>query len=165
MKMNKQLKKIYLLMSVVLLAGASACKKNGADEGGDTSTAFAGKKWTVQRMELTPAIDLDGDGHADSDMMAFSEPCRLDDITIFKSDGSIVVNEGNLRCEEDDAQEYVSGTWSYDSSSKQLTISERGEEPSVVEVLEANDQQLRLKQSTQTGDGTVFSVTITFKRS
>lgn len=162
--MNKQLKKIYLLMAAVLLVGASGCKKNGDSEEGDTATAFADKKWVVQRMELTPAIDLDGDGHADSDMMAFSDPCRLDDITVFKSDGNIVVNEGSLRCDEDDAQEYISGTWSYDRGSKKLTISEEGEEASEVEVLETTDQRLRVKQSTRTEDGTVYSVTITFKR-
>ncbi len=163
--MNKQSKVTYLLLATTLLIiGASACKKSENGGSGGSSADFAGKRWVVQSMVLSPAFDLDGDGQPDNDMMAFTEPCELDNVTVFRKDGKVVIDQGALRCDEEADQEQVTGTWVYDTDSKQLTISENGEEPSVMEVVETTDQRLKVKQSATVEGGVVYSVIITFRK-
>ncbi|WP_345232554.1 DUF5004 domain-containing protein [Olivibacter ginsenosidimutans] len=158
------MKKYPLIMMISLIAFA-ACKKDKDNEDGEPAkTGFVDKKWVLESMTINPAIDLNGDGTAETDMMDFSDPCVLDDITTFRKDGKTVLNDGKLRCNEENPQERVTGTWSYDEATKQLTTQETGESPSTVQVVKIDDQHLVLKQEMTTDDGTVYTITVTLKK-
>jgi len=78
--------------------------------------------WVVTSSTVHPAIDIDGDGNPDTDLLIVVPDCELDDADRYQSDGTILTDYGRHSCDEEQEQQEESGIWSYDSGSKTLTM-------------------------------------------
>lgn len=88
----------------------------------DQKAPFADKFWKLESSVVTPAVDLDMDGKADTDIRVMMEDCEKDDAEMYKSGGKVMKHNGANKCDEDDEEVLESGTWEYNATTKQLTI-------------------------------------------
>lgn len=83
---------------------------------------FADKFWKLESSVVSPAIDLNMDGKADSDIRIMLEDCEKDDAEMYKTGGTVMKDEGANKCDEEEEAIFESGTWKYNAGTKQLTI-------------------------------------------
>ena len=156
--------RVALLTFSVILALASCKKNDEVTPTGNNSPAFVDKKWKMTAFELTPAVDLDGDGTPDSDLMPYLDDCAKDDLIIFKKDGSLGGDPGAKLCPGDNTSGDVSGSWTYDKNTKMLKIigNDGPNDLDEFEVIEASANTLKTKvQSTE--EGVTITAVITWK--
>lgn len=87
-----------------------------------TSSPFGTHFWVVSSSTVHPALDIDGDGKPDTDLLNVVPDCELDDADRYQSDGTILTDYGRHGCDEEQEQQEESGTWLYDAASKMLTM-------------------------------------------
>ncbi len=118
-----------------LLLLTASCKKDTdavtPDPGSGTPTlAVAGKNLRMVALTTDPAMDFDGDGKVDSNLLSFLPDCALDNTIKFETGGKISGSEGAKVCPADgessptDIQE---GTWSYDAKTAILRLTTGGD--------------------------------------
>ena len=83
---------------------------------------FADKYWKLESSVVSPAIDLNMDGKADTDIRVMLEDCEKDDAEMYRTGGTVMKHEGASKCDEEDEDVSESGTWQYNAGTKQLTI-------------------------------------------
>ncbi|SEM75437.1 hypothetical protein SAMN05216436_10788 [bacterium A37T11] len=157
---SKQSVHLYL---AICLAGAACSKFNDKKEESN-DTGFKDKKWIIDKAQVSPALDLDGDGQKETDIKSTYNECDLDDYTVYKGDGNMVNNTGSIKCEANEPQEEITGIWSYNESTHKLTMTETGEDPAIMDVVSSTSNQLFLSYPITQADGTVYTITITFKK-
>lgn len=86
------------------------------------SSPFGNKYWIIESSTIEPALDLDLDGKPDTDILKITPACEKDDARLFRADGIIITNRGKVSCEEDEETEEETGEWTYEASSKKLTM-------------------------------------------
>lgn len=115
---------------------------------------FADKYWILESSTITPAIDLDMDGKADTDIRVMLEDCERDDAEMFKSGGKIMKHDGKDRCDEEEEEVTESGTWTYDAATKQLTSKHnRASKPQTVLVKEVNASKMTVQYTFTSAKG------------
>lgn len=127
------------LFTLAILAGASLITAFALPFNSQQKAPFADKYWILESGSVTPAIDLDGDGKADTDIRVMLEDCQKDDAEMYKTGGKVMKHDGKLRCdEEEEAVITEKGTWTYDAATKQLTSKDNSSsKPQTVTVKEA----------------------------
>ena len=150
---------INAALGTALSLSILACKKDNENEGQDTH-GFTEKEWKLDAMTVSPAVDLDGDGVPDSDLIQFMDDCDKDDITIFRKNSKVITNYGPLKC-DNESQEEETGTWSYQESTKKLTLHEEGSSLEV-EVTESTSNRFAFRYSSP--DNPDYTIRITYKR-
>jgi hypothetical protein len=103
-----------------LLCLAQSCKVTIEDIN-DNSLPFAGKRLQMSGFILSPAVDFDGDGVVDADLMKYIPACSLDDAMIFEKNGKLSGDGGKIHC-TDEKLPAVDAHWSYDKSTKKLRM-------------------------------------------
>ncbi|MDJ1479755.1 lipocalin family protein [Cytophagaceae bacterium YF14B1] len=129
------------VLVLTLLGSLAACKKHDPDPE-KNGPGFVDKHWKVSSITSTPAIDVSGDGIPDPDWMPYAPQCFIDDITTFKSNGSFVVDDGQL-C-DGDSPTPTNVKWTYDESSKLITLTD-GTNTISYEVVEASSSVFKIK--------------------
>ncbi|MBO9635499.1 MAG: hypothetical protein J7578_20510 [Chitinophagaceae bacterium] len=110
---------------------------------GVTQTAFADKYWVLESSVVEPAIDLNMDGKADTDIRVMLEKCELDDAEMFKSDGKLLKDFGSSKCDEEETNGKEVGNWKFDPATKQITSKhDDTEKPQVVTVKEVSGNKM-----------------------
>lgn len=129
--------------------------------GGITQTAFADKYWVLESSVVEPAIDLNMDGKADTDIRVMLEKCDLDDAEMFKSDGKLLKDFGASKCDEEETNGKEVGNWKFDPATKQITSKhDDTEKPQVVTVKEVsgNKMVVTYKFTSSKGDHTITGI-------
>jgi len=111
------MKKILLFIAVSAFC-FTACKKN------DTSSPPTTKKdiLTSGSWKLTAVVsDEDGDGTYEFDDYKEFEACFIDNSYTFKSDYTLIFDEGASKCEDTDPQSFTS-SWSLTNNDTNLVI-------------------------------------------
>ncbi|MDJ1467749.1 lipocalin family protein [Cytophagaceae bacterium DM2B3-1] len=147
------------LLVLTLLGSLASCKKDSEPDPSKNDPVFVGKRWKMSSMIVSPAVDLDGDGTADPDWLVFMPECAKDDITIFKSDGTIGGEAGQV-CPDEEPTSSTS-TWTYDQNAKKFTIKD-GSEVDVYDVVEVSSSTLTVK-ATAEDEGQEITVLLTWK--
>jgi len=155
-----------VLFALLVVAGLASCKKDGENINPDlidNNPAFVGKKWQLSSFILDPAIDLDGDGTPDPDLLEYLPACSKDDIIIFKADGKMGGEPGVL-CDDETPGGSGSGSWTYDKNSKILKIigSDGPTDVDELQVVEMSASTLKAKVEV-TEEGTTLTAYMTFK--
>lgn len=122
--MNALTKNTLAVVAMLLLA-VTACKKGDeAVEPADTSPAFVGKNLMMTSFSVNPAIDLDGDGKLDSDLLVFLRPCDRDNTIKFEKNGILTGGNGQLSCDADetDPSTAKASHWTYNAQTKTIRI-------------------------------------------
>lgn len=122
MKTIFSLAKLAALGMFALLI-ATGCKKDDKPAT-DQTALLTGGSWQLSAMTVDPAIDWFGTPVTN----VFSQlpACFKDDITIFKSNGTVNYDEGASKCSVNDPQT-TSGTWAFNPEQTILSITSDGE--------------------------------------
>ncbi|SEL52826.1 hypothetical protein [Parapedobacter koreensis] len=104
---------------------------------------FGNQYWMVASATIHPALDVDLDGKADTDLLLLVPPCERDDADRYLDDGTILTNRGPVNCDEDEEREEETGTWSYDPATKTLVMEKYdGSQPVEAHLESASAQQI-----------------------
>ncbi|GAB4022969.1 hypothetical protein [Spirosoma koreense] len=143
-----------LLLATVatLTLATSACKKESETiQPGNDTPAFVGKDLMLTSFQVSPAIDHDGDGKLDSELLDFMRPCDRDNTIRFEANGKLSGGNGSLSCSDSETDPSVArpGTWSYNAQTKTIRIVQEDDATDVAEwkVLEASAAGLKVEIS------------------
>ncbi len=117
MKLKLLLTRIFFLFFLF-----SACEKD--DEIIQTTSKtdlLSNGQWKITMYTLTPPMDLDGDGIADSDGLAAMDACQRDNLFKFSRNGTLTIDEGLTKCNPNDPQQEIS-TWSFRNNETEIII-------------------------------------------
>ncbi|QHV97480.1 hypothetical protein [Spirosoma endbachense] len=154
----KRFNTFILAIAAVLVVSLSGCKKENdtvvQPDGTTTGTgslAFVGKNLMMTSFQISPAIDMDGDGKIDPDLMVFMRPCDKDNTVVFEKGGKLSGSNGQLSCANDQADPSVvkPSTWSYNEQTKIIRIINGTDATDVSEwkVIEASSTTLKVEVS------------------
>ncbi len=144
-----------MIVVIAVLLGAS-CKKD-KDENNNT----------VNVSEKTKLITGGGAKgwlfvSAKKDNTETLENCQKDNLYVYKTDKSLIVDEGATKCAANDPQA-VAATWSFNAAEDSVSYNLAGSiEKYKIVVLTDKDMQLNTLD-TVLGAGTVYTYTISFK--
>lgn len=125
--MKKNLFAIFSL-AVLVFVGAGCGKKN--DDAPVTKTSLISRTWLLTGLTVSPAI------FGQTNLLAGSSACELDDITVFTSAGTYTGEEGATKCSPSDPQVYERGNWRFLNNETQLEMRETGGTPNVLNISE-----------------------------
>lgn len=144
-----------LAAMAALVLTTSSCKKgdDGVQPTDNTATpAFVGKNLVMTSFQVNPAIDLDGDGKLDTDLMVFLRACDKDNTLIFEKNGTLSGSNGQLSCADDEAADPSAvkpSHWTYNEQTKIIRIVKDSDATDISEwkVLEASTTGLKAEVS------------------
>ena len=112
---------MFLIISMILFA--TSCRKDSEDII-DRSTMLTQGAWQINALTVDPAIDWFGT--TVTDVYAQLPSCVKDNVTIFKSTGSVNFDEGPSKCDPNEAQT-TTGTWAFNLDQTILSMTSDGE--------------------------------------
>ena len=159
------MKNYLLLLAVAATVSFTSCSKDDDDATPAKSKTeyLTASGWKVTSVTVDPAIDFDGDGTKETDLLPFSQACNLDDLTVFKTDQTYTEEEGATKCDPNDPQVYTTGTWAFSNNENTITLTETGSTtPNSFTITQLNDNTLQYTESfTDPTDNVTYTVTIT----
>ena len=102
---------------------ATGCKKDDPVTP-DREALLTGGAWKLSAMTVDPAIDWFGTPV--TNVFPQLPACLKDDLTIFKTNGTVNYDEGASKCSPNDPQT-TSGTWTFNPAQTVLSITTDGE--------------------------------------
>jgi hypothetical protein len=128
---------------VIVLVSLSIVGLNACDKDDDTPKALlTGKQWKLTSWISTPPYEVDG--QLISNVYTLLPACSHDDFIEFNSDGSMIKDEGEEKCNENEPQT-TSGTWLLSNDQGILRITFENDETDY-EIGEISDNFLVLKR-------------------
>ncbi len=118
-----------------------------ASRSDDFVTSLVGTRWQMADFKLEKDIDLDGDGHLDTNLMSFLKPCDMDNTLAFEPDGTMAIDDGDLKCDGKLASTTPKpANWSYDKDTNSLSIiNPDNKKLSTWKIIDATDNYLKVK--------------------
>lgn len=105
----------YLFYFVLSLTCIYQCKKD------DKPIDILQKNnWQITSEIVTPAVDINGTKY--SELISLLLPCAKDNYIQFKSDKTLITDEGATKCNAADPQTKSSGTWDLSADAKSLYL-------------------------------------------
>lgn len=150
-----------IIFSLAILSGASILTAFTFPV--DQKAPFADKYWKFESSVVTPAIDLNMDGKADSDIRVLLEDCEKDDAEMYKTGGTVMKHEGADKCDEEEETVFESGSWKYNPGTKQLTVKHHDtDKPQTMTVKEVSGNKM-IVTSTFTSAKGKHNITAVYK--
>ena len=152
------MKKIILFICAALVLFA-ACKKdddnnnNGGSPAGSTrrDTLVAGKWLTVSVKARTNFLGKD----STFDLFATADSCDMDNLTIFKADSNLVMDEGPTKCNASTPQQRTEGSWKLGAGNSQLILNTGGQSlDGAFQITSFSDSLMRVER-----DSTIYGIT------
>jgi hypothetical protein len=112
--MNKIL--LASILSVFIIT-ISACTKDESP-----SEILTGQKWRIAVWNVNPAIDIAGTKY--TDITSVVAACTKDNFIEFRSDKSIIEDEGATKCNSTDPQSGPAGKWDLSEDGKSLYLTD-----------------------------------------
>ena len=129
-----------MLMFVGVLAfGLQSCKHDEEVPGDDGSTKTKTEmlttgKWLMESGTITPSIEVDIFGTkvtisnywqllAAINGTTDAEPCVKDNLMIFNTDSTLILDEGATKCDPADPQQEDGGNWMFKENETKITFS------------------------------------------
>lgn len=129
---------IPFIFTAILVIGLFGCDK---DEDSTPKLLLTGKQWKLTTWTSTPPFEIEG--QMISNIYSLLPACSYDDFQIFNTDGSMVKDEGAVKCNESEPQT-TSGSWQINSFQTILKITIEDSETDYI-INEINDNFLILK--------------------
>lgn len=147
-----------LVAMVGLLAfSMTSCKKD-KDEATKTEL-LTGGNWQLTTLSSDPAFDWFGTPV--TNIYAQLPACVKDDLTVFKTNGTVNFDEGPSKCNTNDPQT-TSGTWALSTDEKILSVTTDGDTESW-NIEELKDDTFRAHYEI-TQDELTYTFTVVFKK-
>jgi hypothetical protein len=134
--------KVSKFLPMVLFLGVlsfSSCNDDDDDEDPTPPTKselVTGKNWMTTGLSVEPAIDIDGNGTQENNLIPFITACNLDDFWDLNTDGTFTLEEGASKCDPNDPSVIASGDWLWNSDQTRIIFEASGdnEERKVISV-------------------------------
>ena len=137
----------FIIAATALLLATAGCSsndkdsKNGSASDGPPSKVelLTDKKWKPTEATVEPGLDMNGDGTANTELVASGEipPCKMDDIEEYDADGTYTSDQGATKCSES-ADQTETIKWAFNADSTEI-ISNPGENETRVKRLVAHE--------------------------
>lgn len=129
---NSTKMKVSKFLPMILFLGVLSFSSCNDDDDEDptppTKTELlTAKNWMVEGWNVEPAIDIDGNGTQENNLIPYIDACNLDDFFDFNSDGSYTIEEGASKCDPNDPSVVESGDWLWNSDNTRLIFEPNGE--------------------------------------
>jgi hypothetical protein len=141
--------KVFATALMGLLIVSAGCQKDDDNKTPTKTDQLTAKPWKYS----TAGVDANNDGTIDTPLPSNTfEPCELDNLYTFKSDGTGTADEGPLKCEDTDPQTSSFG-WSLSSDQSQIIFTGGGVQgiDGAVKLITLNDSKLAMSQSVDIG--------------
>ncbi|MDI3320917.1 lipocalin family protein [Pinibacter soli] len=104
------------LLIIAIITTLFSCSKPGGD-------AFNKEYLTNGKWKLTALqTDYNKDGFYEEDTYSMYAPCQKDNIYTFQADGTLIADEGPVKCSSGDPQSLTS-TWSFTDNQTRIRLS------------------------------------------
>jgi len=160
----KRINSFIAATMAILLMTLAGCKKNEIESEPADGLPFVGKRMVLSSFIMDPAVDFDGDGKVDPDLMVFLPDCEKDNVMIFEKGGRLSGDNGAKRCDDDSPGQGNTGSWTYDEQTKMLRIVDGDDNTDISElkVIEASSKTLKAQVEVEE-DGFVIKAIMTWK--
>lgn len=128
---------VFLILLFTLLTSAM-CNKEDEPAPKTKTTLLASGNWYFTAYTADPAIDYDGNGTLETDLLAVMQACQKDNYYAFRSDGSGEFNYGSQKCGNE--PQSLPYTWSFIENETKLKL----DNGNVYTVAELTDSKLQL---------------------
>jgi hypothetical protein len=151
-------KAAWIILSAAVITG---CKKDDSKASNKTKTELLTTgSWKQTSIYFSPAVDWDGDGHTENEVLNLYSPCDRDDLMIFKTNGTVVSDEGASKCDPSDPQIIETTSWKFSDNETKIVIGDPGAEETA-QLLELSSSVLKVK-ITLVEAGVTYTQTLTF---
>ena len=140
-------------MLPLVLFFLASCEKDAIEP--TKTDILTNAAWKITSMTIA---DTDG---AEFEITGDLEACELDNLHYFKTNGSFVINENALKCENEDPQEYAVGSWTLSQNDTRLVIAVE-DETKVCDILQLDANKIKFKYvETDEELTSTYSITMT----
>jgi Lipocalin-like domain len=154
------MKALVAMFGLLATLGMTSCEKDKDDAKPNNTKVLTGGNWQLSALTSDPAIDWFGTPV--TNVYAQLPACVKDDITVFKTGGTVNFDEGASKCEASDPQT-TSGTWAFNTDETIISVTQDGETESWnIEDLKNSTFKARYEVDIE-GLNYTFSVTFTKK--
>jgi hypothetical protein len=151
-------KAALVILSVAVIAG---CKKDDNKNNAVTKTQLlTSGGWKLTSDYYDPSVDYDGNGTKENEVINFYSPCDKDDVLTFKTNGTVVSDEGATKCDPTDPQIISTTNWRFSDNETKLWIGDPGNDDAA-QLIELSATVLKVKVSVTYGTIT-YTETLTF---
>jgi|GEM_PF-7134892 len=156
-----------LFLGLMLVTAACDKNKDVVTPEENASLPCAGKNLRLTALNFDPALDLDGDGKVENDLLGYMPDCALDNTINFEKSGKLSGSEGSKVCPsdgDDSPVEVGASTWTYDPKTSTLRIIPNGKpaEANEWKVKEVTANRIKASIVTESEDGDKLSMVMTW---
>lgn len=137
----------YFFVAAFVIVGLVGCDK---EDEGTPKLQLTGKQWNMTSWISTPPYEVEG--QMISNIYTLLPTCSHDDFLLFNTDASMVRDEGEVKCNENEPQT-TTGNWLMNSNQTILKITIEESETDY-EIGEVSDNYLILKTEEVIEDAT-----------
>jgi hypothetical protein len=145
---------IFVALSLTMLG----CKKD--DESPSKTDLLTDKNWIIIAATVSPGVNIGGT--IVTDYYGQYQPCDKDDFVRFEKPNVFKSDEGATKCVAA-APQTTTGTWVFNGDQTIITLTEQGGAPVSVNILELNDNTLKISFSEVSG-GISYTQTNTYRK-
>lgn len=149
--------KALVAMLGLLAICATSCKKDKDDD--SKTELLTDGNWQMTALTSDPAFDWFGTPV--TNVYAQLPACIKDDLTVFKTNGTVNFDEGPSKCETNDPQT-TSGTWALSADEKVLSVTTDGETESW-NIDELKGSTFKAKYEVEEG-GLTYTFSVVFQK-
>lgn len=151
--------KTPILLMTSLLFILTSCEKD-KDKVVDKEDILVSGAWQITALTVDPAIDWFGTEV--NNVYAQLPPCVKDNLTVFKSNGTVNYDEGASKCDPNEPQT-TSGTWAFNLDKTVISMTQDGETESW-NISQINENIIKAEyQITEDGITYTFSIQLAKK--
>lgn len=159
--------KTALFGLLLLTASCTDKDKNVITPEEGSSLACVGKNLRLTGLAFNPAMDIDGDGKVDTDLLKYLPACSRDNTINFEKSGKLSGSEGASVCPRDDENpvSVEPSTWTYNAQTRIVRIVVNGDATDVSEwkVIDVSANLIKAAIVTESANGDKLDMIMTWQ--
>lgn len=132
--MKNLIAKLLIVAITIVSFTFTSCKKEDVAPVVDNKTLLVDTKWKLTTFTV-----------AGQDAFSSLAKCSQDDITIFKADGKVIIDQGVTKCDPADDQQGEDGTWTLSADGKVITHNDSFGDKLTKNILEISSTKLKIE--------------------
>jgi len=142
-KMKPKIQLFALPLMIISIATFLSCEKDKENPAVKTKTELITTgTWKLTAYTSNPAYDWYGTGDYATDILAALNPCEADGFDTYKTNGTVEINEGALKCDAGDPQTFTAN-WQFTNNESKIMYDGFDE----YELVDLTETTMRLQQT------------------
>ena len=118
--MKPKIQSIALLLLITGIPATLSCKKDKDEVSVKTKKELLTTgSWKLTSYTSTPAYDWYGNGVYATNILAALNPCEADGFDTYKTNGTVEINEGAIKCNPGDPQTFTA-SWQFTNNESKI---------------------------------------------